>query len=67
LDVGTVNATTRVDALEGTAQLTARRASEVKQLKISFLAGTKIRGARARVVVLHEVIRIVVQTNDLPF
>jgi hypothetical protein len=42
LDVGTVNATTRGDALEGTAQLTARRASEVKQLKISFLAGTKI-------------------------
>lgn len=42
LELGIVNATLRGDALEGTAQLTARRAHEVKQLKISFRAGTKI-------------------------
>jgi hypothetical protein len=42
LKLGTVNATSQGDAIEGTAQLTARRAAEAKQLEVSFRAGTKI-------------------------
>ena len=40
--LGAVNAESRDDALEGTAQLSALRAGETKQLKVSFRAGSKI-------------------------
>ncbi len=42
LQLGAVNAKSHDDELEGTAQLSARRAGETKQLKVSFRAGTKI-------------------------
>lgn len=42
LKVSAVDAMSRDDAIEGTAQLSARREGEAKQLEISFRAGTKI-------------------------
>jgi hypothetical protein len=42
VQLGATNAKSHDDALEGTAQLSARREGETKRLKISFRAGTKI-------------------------
>jgi hypothetical protein len=42
VQLGAFNAKSRDDALEGTAQLSAWRAGEAKQLEVSFRAGTKI-------------------------